>query len=98
MRMSDWTSVNERLEVSIEEMEAELAAGETAPIVVANRFIHSLDHRNFDERMGRLSPKAYDLIVSVAKDNILTFDWIIEDTRRAGGYPSLKEDEAVTGA
>jgi hypothetical protein len=77
----------QRLETSIAEFEAEFAAGETAPIVIANRFIHTLDAANLEERLAQLSPEIRALIVRTAKNNILTFDSIIAEIIRRDGYP-----------
>lgn len=87
MKTTGLFSRSTRLEKSIAELEAELADKNIAPLDVATDFIHTTDSANFEERLNQLSPALRELIVNRAKDNVCTFDSIIENTIERQGYP-----------
>ncbi len=81
-KLAECPQLNDPVEV----FEAELVEGDLPRGAVAQRFIHTLDASNFEERFGRLSPRLLEVVVQTAKNNVLTFDAIIAEITNAGGY------------
>lgn len=75
-----------RFEYSLAELEAQLVDGETPFGTIAMRFIRNLDAETMEESLGQLSPKLHEIVVRVAKNNIVACDSIIEEITRRGGY------------
>jgi hypothetical protein len=84
-----------RVAIPIAELETALVERRTPPFLVASDFIDTTDASNFEERLSQLSPAMRDLVEGIAKNNILTFDSIIDyftsHGRYAGGWIAFRD-------
>jgi hypothetical protein len=78
--------MNTQLDMSLGELEAALESESLPPLDLVQRFIDSCNADTFEQRLAQASPELRERVIRCAKNNILSFDGILEECERLGRY------------